>query len=149
MGSPSRAVLHALLAARRAAATFDLGFHVSAVHARHFFCLFPQSPSRFFFGASRSQRCFSYRCSWRLGRDSRRYVAVVAPPKLVAAAVLVMSLIVSKRLFRFRNLGGCVVSFVAVEGPSSPHTSWALKPWSRFPALPEKSFLLFLFLSSL
>lgn len=38
MGSPSR-VLHALLAARRAAATFDLGFLVSAVLARHFFCL--------------------------------------------------------------------------------------------------------------
>lgn len=34
MGS-LESLLHALLASR-AAATFDLGFHVSAVHARHF-----------------------------------------------------------------------------------------------------------------
>jgi hypothetical protein len=131
-----------------------LGFRVSAVHARHFFCLSRSLRPDFSCVAKRSPAAlFLHRCSWRLGTgDSRRYVAVVAPPsrQLVAAAVLVMSLIVSKRLFRFRNLWGCVVSLcpkLQSRAPPPLHTSWALKPWSRFPE--EKKFLSFSFSLSL
>lgn len=139
MGSPSRAVLHALLAA-----TLDLGFHVSAVHARHLFFAFP-AVSVPFNGAS-----------WifpsLLVASGERQPPVCSSRSTSSRYVTHSPLSASSDSGTLE--GG--VSFclpnpkLQSKGPSSPHTSWALKPWSRFPALPEKkkSFLLFLSLFS-